>query len=269
MPRSKSKKSETSPPKNTPSASESRREEPSSASSNPSAPLEQAFDLWTRFAKETGDTVSEYLRRFGEEQQKNYEAWVTSVADSTRPSGRDRGVSEVQGRMEEWNRRAEEIGGRVREAFQAALQPQSDLFETWVKPFLPKDATPEDKTREAAQLVQKLWSGLSTSVARRLFDALQPGHGVEDLVRAQEESLKEFTESFQKLTQIYFTSPAFVTMFGKTLDASLDLQKAWKDQDDVFSKLTGFPSRREITELNQAVRDLSQKVSRLSNGRSS
>ncbi|MDE1821361.1 MAG: hypothetical protein KGJ23_13240 [Euryarchaeota archaeon] len=271
MPRARKSKSEPrATPSKTVAASEAReaprRETPTSADA-PRAPLEEGLELWTRFARETGETVTEFLRRFGEEQQKNYESWSTSLADVTRPAMRDRGTQEVQTRLEEWNRRAEEIGTRVRDAFQTALEPQKELLDAWVKPFLPKEATPQDKAREATELVQKLYTGLTTNLSRRLFETLQPGRGVEDLVRAQEESLKEFSDSFQKLTQLYFTSPAFVSMFGKTLDASLDLQKAVKEGDDVFSKITGFPSRREITELNQAVKDLSAKVSRLNTGR--
>jgi hypothetical protein len=269
MPRKTSRKRAPQPP-TAPAAEERsapREASPRASSAAPGAPLEQGFTLWTQFAKETGDTISEYLRRFGEEQQKNYESWLTSVADASRPTSRDREMQDAQNRLEEWNRRAEEIGGQVRDAFVHALEPQKDLFESWVRPFLPKEASADEKAREATEIVQKLWTGLTTSLARRLFDSLQPGKGVEDLVKVQEDSLKEFTDSFQKLTQIYFTSPAFVTMFGKTLDASLDLQKSMKDQDDVFSRFTGLPSRREIHELNQAVRDLSEKVGRLNSGR--
>jgi hypothetical protein len=242
----------------------SPKSSPKSASHNP---LEESLELWSRFARQTGETVTEYLRRFGDEQQKNYESWAASLRDATRPPSRERGTDEVQARFQEWNRRAEEIGERVREAFMTTLKPQKELIDLWVKPFLPNQATDEDRSREAAELIQKLWTGLGTDVFRRLFSGLQPGQGVEELIRVQEASLKEFSDSFQKLTQIYFTSPAFVTMFGKTLDASLDGQKLVKDQETLFSKMTGLPSRREITELNEAVRDLSEKVTRMGSGR--
>ncbi|MGA7845820.1 MAG: hypothetical protein WCB18_01855 [Thermoplasmata archaeon] len=256
-----------------PAASKSNAVPPSGASPRgrsktaPQNPIEESLELWTRFAQQTGETVTEYLRRFGDEQQKNYESWAASLRDATRPASREKETDEVQARFQEWNRRAEEIGERVREAFTTTMGPQKELIDLWVKPFLPKQATNEDRTREATELIQRLWTGLGTDVFRRLFTALQPGQGVEELIRVQESSLKEFTDSFQKLTQIYFTSPAFVTMFGKTLDASLDSQKLVKDQETVFSKMTGLPSRREITELNEAVRDLSEKVTRMSSGR--
>lgn len=230
-------------------------------------PLEESFELWTRFARQTGETVTEYLRRFGEEQQKNYESWATSLRDATRPMAHSRETEEVQARFQEWNRRAQEIGERVRDAFLTSLGPQKELIDLWVKPFLPKEATSEDRSREAVELIQKLWTGLATDVFRSLYTVLQPGQGVEELIRVQEASLKEFSDSFQKLTQIYFTSPAFVTMFGKTLDASLDSQNLAKEQETLFSRMTGLPSRREITELNEAVRDLSEKVTRMNSGR--
>jgi len=115
-------------------------------------------------------------------------------------------------------------------------------------------------------LVQKLWSGLTIDLSRRLLDAMQPGKGLDEFVQAQDEVTKQFAENFQKLTRIYFTSPAFVTAFGKSLDTSLDLQKTFKDSDEFFRRVTGLPTRQEISELNLAVRDLSEQVSRL-NGR--
>ncbi len=155
----------------------------------------------------------------------------------------------------------------MRDAFQAALEPQKELIDLWVKPFLPKQASDQDRSREAMELIQKLWTGLATDAFRGSYTALQSGKGVDDLIRVQEASIKEFSDAFQKLTQIYFTSPAFVTMFGKTLDSSLDAQRFAKEQEAVFSRMTGLPSRREITELNEAVRDLSEKVSRMGSGR--
>jgi hypothetical protein len=254
----------------TPKANAVRSEEPMPKSAppmNPRNPIEESLDLWTRFAQQTGETVTEYLRRFGDEQQKNYESWAASFRDATRPATRQKETDEVQARFEEWNRRAEEIGTRVRDAFQTALEPQKELMDLWVTPLLPKQATNEDRVRESTELIQRLWTGLGTDMFRRAFSALQPGQGVEELIRVQESSLKEFSDSFQKLTQIYFTSPAFVTMFGKTLDASLDGQKFAKEQENLLTRMTGLPSRREITELNEAVRDLSEKVTRMGSGR--
>lgn len=230
-------------------------------------PFEESLQLWSRYARETGETVTDYLKRFGGEQQKNYESWATSVKDATRPAAREKEATELQARLEEWNARAKEIGDRVREAFQKALEPQKDLLDLWMKPYLPKDATNEDRSREATDLIQKMWSGLTGDVSRFMFSAMRRDQGVEDLARVQEESLKQFYDSFQKLTQIYFTSPGFVTMFGKTLDSSLDSQKFMKGQENLFNWMTTFPSRQQITELNEAVRDLTEKMTRMATGR--
>jgi hypothetical protein len=219
--------------------------------------------LWTRYARETGETVSEFLRRFGEEQQKNYESWSANLSEAVRPKFRAPEAQAVRARLEEWNHRAELIGTRVREAFEASLAPQRELLELWAKPFLPADATVAERNQEVMGLVQKLWSGLTIDLTRRLIDALQPTKAYDEFIQAQDEATKQFAENFQKLTRIYFTSPAFVTAFGKSLDASLDLQKTYQDSDEFFRRITGLPTRREISELNQAVRDLSEQVTRL------
>jgi hypothetical protein len=266
MPQNKQsqKRPAASKPNATPPSEASWKSLPSTGARNP---IQESLELWTRFARETGETVTEYLRRFGDEQQKNYESWAASLRDAARPTAGEKEADEVRARFQEWNRRAEEIGERVRDAFQTSLGPQKELLDLWVKPFLPKHATNEDRSREATELIQKLWTGLASDVFRGLSTAVRPDQGVEELIRVQEASLKQFSDSFQKLTQIYFTSPAFVTMFGKTLDSSLDGQKFAKEQETLLSRMTGLPSRREISELNEAVRDLSEKVTRMSSGR--
>lgn len=224
------------------------------------------MNLWTRYSRETGETVTDFLRRFGEEQQKSYDTWSANLTEALRPKFHPPEAQAVRARFEEWNRQAELIGARVREAFETSLAPQRELLELWAKPFLPADATVAERNREVMGLVQKLWSGLTIDLTRRLWDALRPEKEFDEFVQAQDEVTKQFAENFQKLTRIYFTSPAFVTAFGRSLDTSLDLQKTFKDSDEFFRRVTGLPTRREISELNQAVRDLSEQVSRL-NGR--
>jgi hypothetical protein len=221
------------------------------------------MSLWTRYARETGETVSEFLRRFGEEQQKNYDTWSANLTEAVRPKFRAPAAEAVRARLEEWNHQAEVIGTRVREAFETSLAPQRELLELWAKPFLPADATVAERNQEILGLVQKLWSGLTIDLTRRLMDTMQPEKTYDEFIQAQDQITKQFAENFQKLTRIYFTSPAFVTAFGKSLDTSLDLQKTFHDSDEFFRRVTGLPTRREIGELNQAVRDLSEQVSRL------
>lgn len=229
--------------------------------------VEEALNLWVQYARETGNTITEFLRRFGEEQEKSYESWASGLAEASRPEARQTQVEAARQHLEEWNRQAEEIGARVREAFATSLKPQRELLELWTKPFLPPEATPIDQAREIVGLVQKLWSGLTVDMTQRMVEALQPDQGLEEFVRAQDEVTKQFTENFQKLTRIYFTSPAFVNAFGRTLNTSLDLQKTWRDSDEFFRRITGLPTRQEISELNHAVRELSEQVSRLNGKR--
>lgn len=225
--------------------------------------IEQGLSLWTQYARETGESVADFLRRFGEEQQKSYETWAANLPDALRPKLRPADARVAQERFDKWTHQAEEIGNRVREAFETTLKPQAELLELWTKPFLPADADGADQTREVLGLVQKFWSGLTGDLTRRMMDAMKPEKGFDEFVQAQEEATKQFTENFQKLVRVYFTSPAFVATFGKTLDSSLDLQKSIKDSDELFRRVTGLPTRREISELNLAVRDLSEQVSRI------
>jgi hypothetical protein len=231
------------------------------------APIERGMDLWSRYARETGETVTEFLRRFGEEQQKSYEAWAANV-ETLRPKVRPPEVDMVRARLDEWNRRAEDVGARVREAFDASLAPQRDLLDLWVRPLLPANATSDDRTREILSLVQKLWSELTIDLTQKVVAGMRPDKSLDDLIRGQQEVAQQFTETFQKLARVYFTSPGFVATFGKSLDNSLELQKGLKDSDELFRRVTGLPTRRGISELNQAVRDLSEQVSRLGGKRS-
>jgi hypothetical protein len=241
--------------------------EPPREEVSPTRSVEEGWDLWVRYARETGDAITEFLRRFGEERQKNYEAWAANVSETVRPKGRLGDLEEARTRFGDWNRQAEAIGSQVREAFERSLKPQRDLLELWAKPFLPAEATPADRVREIGELAQNLWSGLARDLTQRWLEALEPGQGLDEFVRTQDEMTKKFTENFQKLTRAYFTSPAFVAAFGRTLSTSLDLQKSWNDSEELFRRVTGLPTRREIGELNLAVRELSEQVSRLNGKR--
>lgn len=229
--------------------------------------VEEGWDLWVRYARETGDAITEFLRRFGDERQRTYEAWATSASETVRSKERRGDLEEARARFGDWNRQAEAIGTRVREAFEANLKPQRDLLELWAKPFLPAEATPSDRVREIGELAQKLWSGLARDLTQRWLDALEPGQGLDEFVQTQDEMTKRFADNFQKLTRAYFTSPAFVAAFGRTLSSSLDVRKSWNDSEELFRRVTGLPTRREIGELNLAVRELSEQVARLNGKR--
>jgi len=250
------------PRRTKPRAPPSSEAGPTNGNRTGSRQLEEGWDLWARYARTTGEAITEFLRRFGEDRQKQYEAWASSVSASARPKF-SLGPDEVRAKFAEWNRQAEAVGARVREAFEASLKPPQDLLELWAKPFLPVEANPSDRVREIGELGQQLWSGLAQDLTQRWLEAFEPGRGLDEFVRAQDEMTKRFAENFQKLTRAYFTSPAFVAAFGRTLSTSLDLQKSVNDSEELFRRVTGLPTRREIGELNLAVRELSEQVSRL------
>jgi hypothetical protein len=226
-------------------------------------PWGEGYDVWTKYAKQTGDTFGEYLRRFGEEQQKNYERWVSTLRDGSAPTRSEQAREEMKARMEQWNKVSREIADRVTEAFLSSLGPQRETFETWMRPFLPKEGSSEERSRQFTELVTKFWTGMFSDVNRRFVEGLQPSKSVAEFTQLQENALKEFGETYQKLAYAYFSSPAFVGLFGKTLDNSLDLQKAYEEGEAVISRVTGLPTRREITELNEGIRELLHKVDRL------
>lgn len=250
MPRNKKTNAKSAPSTNVPTGS-------------PKTPFQEGYEVWTRFAKQTGDTFGEYLRRFGEEQQKNYERWMTTLRESSSPSPPGRGRDEMKARMEEWNRVSREIADRVTEAFLSSLGPQRQTFELWMRPFLPKEGSSEERTHQFTDLVTKFWTGMFSDVNRRFLESFQPSKSAAEFAELQEKALKDFGETYQKLAYAYFSSPAFVGLFGKTLDSSLDLQKAFDQGEAMLSKFTGLPTRRDITELNEGIRELLNKVDHL------
>jgi hypothetical protein len=229
-------------------------------------PFEEGLQVWTNFAKQTGDTFGEFLRRYGEEQQKNYERWVASLKESSIPAPSTRETDQMRARFEQWNKASKEIADRVREAFLTTLGPQRETFEAWMRPFLPKESSVEEQTNEFTELVTKFWTGMFSDASRKFVEGLQTSKSPMEFAKLQENALREFGENYQKLAYAYFSSPAFVGLFGRTLDASLELQKAFDQGDSVLSKVTGLPTRRDITELNQSVRELLIKMDRPGKG---
>lgn len=100
-------------------------------------PLEEGLELWSQFARETGQTASEFLRKFSEEQQKSYTVWLESFQRASRPGQAPSEGREAQARLQEWNRRTEEINARLREAMSAAMEPQRQLVDLWSRALFP------------------------------------------------------------------------------------------------------------------------------------
>ncbi len=100
--------------------------------------LQQSLVAWDRFARDTGATATEFLRRFSEEQRRAYGSWMRAVNEASQPSTpAPTRREEVRSRLEEWNRRTEEIDSSLREAILASAQPQRDLMDLWVRSLFP------------------------------------------------------------------------------------------------------------------------------------
>jgi hypothetical protein len=95
--------------RSTPKADARPAEEPRSRSRSPEtgrAPIEEALSLWTQYARDTGETVTEFLRRFGDEQQKVYDTWAANLSAAASPKPRVPGAEDVRRRLDAWNRQA-------------------------------------------------------------------------------------------------------------------------------------------------------------------
>ena len=226
-------------------------------------PAEESLRVWLNFAKEVGTTTSEFVRRFGDEQQQNYEKWAASLRDQMKPRQSVPDVEEIRERFRDWNELAQEIGQKVTAAFTTGQDLQKQLFENWSKAQTGGSQNPADQVREYAEMTQKFWSGLSKELYEKAMASFAPQVKFEDFVRTQEESMKDFAENFRKLTYSYFTSPPFVTLFGKTLDASLDLQRQLKETGGALANLSPLPTKKEVAQLQQSLAELANKVSRL------
>lgn len=111
---------------------------------NPSAtrptrsPVDQGIVLWGEFARETGRTATEFLRRFSEEQQRTYSSWIEAASRSPHPSTEEKRAAESPSDLEEWGRRTEEITSSLRDVVRASLGPSWEIAELWMRPFLPQ-----------------------------------------------------------------------------------------------------------------------------------
>ncbi len=139
MPRRTTSTRLSRPPKKTdPSGSTARR-----------SPMEEGVDLWTRFAMETGKTATEFLRRFSEEQQKAYSSWIGAFSKPSAAPPVASASEEGRSRQEEWTRRTQEVGDRLREAFQTAMVPQRQAMDLWMRTVFPASRSVKEGTLPA------------------------------------------------------------------------------------------------------------------------
>ena len=231
------------------------------------APGEEYLSTWVNFAKELGETTTESIKRFGEEQQRLYERWSAAAKDVSQPRPTQEDLREVTARYQEWTHLAEEVGQKVADALTTGSNVQKDLFTAWSRTAVPPTATetltPEQQARNATELVQKFWRDVLGNVSERYGQAFRPGLNYEDFVKTQEQALREFSENFRKLSYSYLTSPNFVTLFGRTLDSALEAQKSFAEQGGLASIVGSLPTRDDISELRKTLKALSEKVNQL------
>lgn len=139
-------KRKTPPTESTPTPPVSSASEASPRSSM----FQQGLVAWDQFARDTGATATEFLRRFSEEQRRAYGSWMRALNESSQPSTHaPTRREEVRSRLEEWNRRTEEIDRSLREAILASAQPQRDLMDLWVRSLFPsRPASPGTSRQE-------------------------------------------------------------------------------------------------------------------------
>lgn len=225
---------------------------------------EEYLNAWVNFAKALGDTTTDFVRKFGEEQQHSYERWVAVATDSVQPRPTEEDVKEVTAKFGEWKDIAEEVGRKVQEAFTTGQNVQKDLFAAWSKAIPTGEKTESStETTDSTELLRKFWSGLLGSAFEKYTQSLSPEIKFDDFIRGQEDSLKDFGENFRKFSYAYLTSPPFVSMFGKALDQSLELQKKMTENGGLSGLFGTIPTRQDFTDLEESMKELSEKVTRL------
>jgi hypothetical protein len=212
---------------------------------------EEYMNAWMSFAKEMGDTATDFVKRFGEEQQKNYEKWVATVQDGANSQVSPEDIKEVGERFKQWTSFAQEMGQRVKDSFTPSSNLQKDFLDAW-NHVAQSGASPEDAAKVFSELAQKFWTGIAGNLYEKSLASLRPELKLDEFIKSQEEPLREFSENFRRLTLSYFTSPPFVSPFGRTLDSTLEMQK--------LASENYWASVRLVTDLAQETTAYIQKV---------
>ncbi len=261
MPTKKNARSATT--KQAPPTEQRTEKSPPQASPVFGTPGEEFIGSWVKFAEDLGETATETIRRFGEEQQREYEKWVATTKEAARPRPTETDVKEVAARFQQWTEMADEVGRKIVDAMTTGVNTQKDLFEAWSRTASVTPRSPEQQGRETVELFQKFWTDLFGTLFERYAQSFRPEFKFDDFVQRQEGALKDFGENFRKLSYSYLTSPSFVTLFGKTLDSTLEAQRAIAENGGLASFAGGIPTKKDIAELQETLRNLSEKVDRL------
>jgi gas vesicle protein len=179
---------------------------------------EDYMTAWMSFAKEMGDTAEDFVKRFGEEQQKNYDQWVATVQNGTAPRPSLDDIKEVGERFQQWTGLAQQIGQRIKESFTTGTDLQKEFFTAWSQASR-NGSSPEEISKRFSDLAQRFWAELGTNLYQKSLSSMHPEFDLSDVMKSQRQTMNEFNENFKKI------SPPFVTLFGQTLQSTLEIQK--------------------------------------------
>jgi gas vesicle protein len=222
-------------------------------------PGEEYMNAWMDFAKEMGDTAEAFVKRYGEEQQKNYEQWMSTVQDGTKARPSLENVKEVGERFQQWAGLAQEIGERIKESFTSGSDLQKEFFAAWSQASQ-RGNSPEEISKGFSDLAQKFWTGLTNNLYQKSFTTIRPEVDMDGFIRNQEQTVREFSENVRKL------SPPFVSLFGQTLQSTLEIQKLLSENiwtgvrlmANVGEETSAFVQR--IYEMNQNMGQLLKRA---------
>jgi len=123
--------------------------------------------------------------------------------------------------------------------------------------------SPEDAAKGLTELAQKFWTGLAGNLYQKSLTTMRPDMSVEEFIKNQEEMLKDYSENFKKLTYTYFTSPPFVSLFGQTLDSTLEIQKLLSQNGGLMGYLSGIPTKKDLAQLQETLMKVSSKLQQI------
>jgi hypothetical protein len=175
------------------------------------------MNAWMSFAKDMGDTTGDFVKRFGEAQQKNYEKWVATMQDGTKTGPSLEDVKEVGERFRQWTGLAQEIGQKVKESFTTGSDLQKEFFSAWSQASQ-SGASPGDAAKGFSNLAQKFWTQLASNLNQKSLTSLRPEFHPDEFMRSQQQMHEEISETIKKL------SPPFVALFGQALNSTLEIQ---------------------------------------------
>jgi hypothetical protein len=206
------------PAKKTRNTGAESQPEQASRSTGRSQPGEEYMTAWMSFAKEMGDTAEDFVKKFGEEQQKNYEQWVATVQDGSKPRPSLDDIKEMGERFQQWTSVAQEIGQRIKESFSTSTDLQKEFFSAWSQASR-IGSSPEEITKRFSDLAQRFWTELGSNLYQKSLASMRQDFDLNDVIRNSRQSLNELSGNLQRF------SPPFLTLFGQTLQSALEVQK--------------------------------------------